>query len=236
MARTRVSIEELLLRHRAIDEEQLGKARERQEKTGGDLGRVLVELGYVTEELLLRALANQLGIPFVNLQKEPPPRELAVALTEAVCGRFGVIPVSGNLENKLLRVATSEPTNLERLASVAQASGFRIEAAAATAASIEQAIKQVFAQPEPSPAPPAQPGEPLLPTPEAHPQPDDLGDRVGRLEKLFDGAQFAALLARIERMEQVGERDHRMLTVLGALLLELGFISREELLKRLGRD
>jgi hypothetical protein len=232
MARTRVSIEELLLRHRAIDEEQLGRARERQEKTGGDLGRVLVELGYVTEELLLRTLANQLGIPFVNLQKEPPPHELAVALTEALCGRFGVVPVSGNLENKLLRVATSEPTNLERLAMVAQASGFRIEAAAATAASIERAIKQVFAQP----APPAEPGEPLPPPAEIHPQPDDLGDRVGRLEKLFDGAQFAALLARIERLEQVGERDRRMLNVLAALLLELGFISREDLLKRLGRD
>jgi hypothetical protein len=53
---------------------------------------------------------------------------------------------------------------------------------------------------------------------------------------LFDGAQFAALLARIERLEQVGERDRRMLNVLAALLLELGFISREDLLKRLGRD
>jgi hypothetical protein len=149
-----------------------------------------------------------------------------------------VIPVSGNLENKLLRVATSEPTNLERLAMVAQASSFRIEAAAATATSIEQAIKRVFAQPAPRapPAAPAQPGEPLPPPPEIHPQPDDLGDRVARLEKLFDGAQFAALLARIERLEQVGERDRRMLNVLGAVLLELGFISREELLKRLGRD
>jgi hypothetical protein len=234
MARTRVSIDELLLRHRAIDEDQLRNARERQEKTGGDLGHILVELGYVSEDLLLRAQANQLGIPYVNLQKEPPPYELAVVLTEALCRRFGVIPVSGSIENKLVRVATSTPTDLERIAMLAHASGFRVEAAAATAKSIERAIEQVFAAPTP---PPSAAGEPLPPEIQPEPEPaEDLGARVARLETLLEGGQFAALLARIERLEQVAERDHRMLNVIGQVLLELGFITREELLKRLGRD
>lgn len=115
MARPQVPVEELLLRHRAIDEDQLRIAPDHQKRTGGDLERALLELGYVSEDLLLRAQSNQLGIPLVNPAQPQPPRELARALTEKPCKRFGVIPVSGNLEAKLLRVATSLPANFERL-------------------------------------------------------------------------------------------------------------------------
>ena len=230
MARARVSVEELLLRHRAIDEEHLRAAKEHQKKAGGELGRVLVELGYVSEELLLRAQAHQLGIPLVNLATSPPPRALALALTETLCRRFGVVPVSGNLESKLLRVATSSPANTERLTMLSEASGFRIEPAAATSDSIEKAIRAVFAgrsefdDPE---------------HPEVQPEPDELGelrDRVARLEKMLsNNTQVAALTARIERLEQIAESDHNALNVLGQILLDLGLLTREDLKKRLGR-
>lgn len=239
MAQARVSVEELLLRHRAIDDEQLRRAKNEHKRVGGDLGQVLVDMGYVSEELLLRAQSHQLGIPLVNLDQSPPPRELAQALTEPVCRRFGVIPVSGNLEAKLLRVATSLPGNLNRLITVGQVSGFRIEAAAATAASIERAIQAAFApaahhdgfgdldDPAASEA-----------HPEIHPELDDLDevrDRLARLEKMLSNPQFAALLARVERLEQIAERDHKALNAFGQLLLDLGLLTREEMLKRLGR-
>ncbi len=229
MARLRVSVEDLLLRHRSIDEEHLRAAKEHQKKVGGELGRVLVELGYVSEELLLRAQAHQLGIPLVNLASSPPPRELALALTEPLCRRFGVVPVSGNLESKLLRVATSSPGNAERLTMLSEASGFRIEAAAATSESIERAIREVFSGG-------ADLGDPEHP--EVLPEPDELGelrDRVARLEKGISNTQMAALTARIERLEQIAESDHHALNVLGQVLLDLGFLTREELKKRLGR-
>jgi len=240
MARARVSVEELLLRHRAIDDEQLRLAKDEHKRVGGDLGQVLVDLGYVTEELLLRAQSHQLGIPLVNLDQSPPPRELAHALTEAVCKRFGVIPVSGNLETKLLRVATSTPGNLNRLITVGQVSGFRIEAAAATAASIERAIKAAFAPLQQDDMFGDLNDEPAAPEahPEIHPEHDDLDElrgRVARIEKMWSDPQFAALLARIERLEQIAERDHKALNAFGQLLLDLGFLTREEMLKRLGR-
>ena len=234
MARSPISVEELLLRHRAIDEDQLRAAREQQKKVGSsDLGRVLVELGYVSEELLLRAQAHQLGIPMVNLEQSPPPRALAAALTEALCKRFGVIPVSGNLDTKLLRVATSNPTNSGRLTMLSEASGFRIEAAAATAASIDKAIRAAFSGAPERAAPAADPAHPEL-----HPEPDELADlrgRVQRMEAMLSNPQFAALLARVERLEQIAESDHRALNVLGQVLLEHKLISRDELKKRLGR-
>ena len=239
MARQRVSVEELLLRHRAIDDDQLRAAREHQKKRGGDLGHALVELGYVSEELLLRAQANQLGIPLVNLEQSPPPPELAQALTEAVCRRFGVIPVGGNLDTKLLRVATSQPGNAGRLIQIADATGYRIEAAAATAESIEKAIRKVFAQSLGDPfSDEPQPGLHDELHPEVHPEPDELGElreRLARLETLLSNPQFAAILARVERLEQIAEKDHHALNVLFQVVIELGMITREELKKRLAK-
>lgn len=227
MARPKVSVEELLVRHRAIDDDQLRDARERQKKVGGDLGRVLVELGYVSEELLLRAQSHQLGIPLVDPAQSPPPRELARALPEQLCKRFGVIPVSGNLEAKLLRVATSAPANADRLASLAQESGFRIEVAAATADSIARATRAAFSESAGAPAPAAE-------HPEIEPMKDDeLLQRLERLEKMLANPAFAGLVARVERLEQIAERDHHALNVLGQVLLDLGFITRDDLRKRL---
>jgi len=45
----RVQLEQLLLRHGAIDEEQLRRAKEDQKTLGGDLGRILVDKVYTRE-------------------------------------------------------------------------------------------------------------------------------------------------------------------------------------------
>jgi hypothetical protein len=238
MARARVSVEELLLRHGSIDEEQLRAARVEQKRVGGDLGRVLVDLRYISEELLLRAQAHQLGIPVVNPEVSPPPRELARALSEQVCKRYGVIPVSGNLEAKLLRVATSAPASFERLATLAHETGFRIESAAATASSIEKAIRAAFSAGDAFDLGPAELEAHAEAHPELHPEPEELGElreRVERLETLLANPQFAALLARVERLEQIAEKDHSALNVFGQVLLDLGFLTREELKARLGK-
>src|SRR5712691_7965783 len=111
MASPRMTLEELLLRHRAIDEDQLSRAREEQARLGGELGRVLLDLGYITEELLVRAQSHQLGIPAVKPDEETIPPELLQIFPQHLCQKYRVIPVSGNLESKLARVATASPAN-----------------------------------------------------------------------------------------------------------------------------
>src|SRR5260370_24840102 len=143
-AQTRMTLEELLLRHNAISEEHLDRAREEKKKFGGDLGRILVDLGYVSEELLIRALAHQLGIPLVNPEQQPPPIELVQAFPVHLCERFGVIPVEGSVDTKVMRVASSTPGNQEAHASLAQVSGLRIKLAAPTSKSIDRAIRKAY--------------------------------------------------------------------------------------------
>jgi len=57
--------------------------------------------------------------------------------------------------------------------------------------------------------------------------------RIQELEKTQSNPQFAALLARVERLEQIGEGDRKALKVLSEIILEQGFITREELRARL---
>jgi len=139
-----VRLEDLLLRHGAITQQQLQHAREEQKKWGGQLGRIFVELGYVTEDLLMRATAHQMGTRFVDPEKEQLDPDIVRALGVQVCEQFGVIAVAGDLKKKLLRVATSDPENKEMLAQLTKLSGMGIEPYVATSASINGAIRRYY--------------------------------------------------------------------------------------------
>jgi type II secretion system (T2SS) protein E len=222
----RISIEELLLRHRAVSEAQLDRAREEQRRSGGDLGRILVSLGYVSEDLLLRAQAHQLGIPLVDPVKNPPSQSFAQLIPLQVVERLRVIAVGGNLESRLLRVATSAPNDTAAVTELTRATGCKIELAVATARSIEAAIRAAYHHEKELPPQP----EPELT------ELQDLRKRIERAERQLSSREYAAALARIERLEQIAENDHHALNVIGQVLLEVGAISREELKRRLSRS
>jgi len=60
-------IGELLLDYGLINQDQLAKALDRQVRSGGRLGSVIGEMGYVDDELLLSVLGRQHNLPYVNL-------------------------------------------------------------------------------------------------------------------------------------------------------------------------
>jgi hypothetical protein len=234
--RPHITIEELLLRHRAIDEDQLARARNLQKKTGGDLGRVMVDLGFVSEELLLRAQSHQLGIPLVDPLKDPPAEELTRCLPVALAERFRVIPVGGNPAGLYLRIATSSPGDTAAVAELAKLTGFRIELAAASSKSIKKAIRRAYygEGAPPDPPPPEELPE-LQPEPDLHHELQEMRKLLAAFERRLTTPEYAALMARVERLEQIAENDHHALNVLGQVLVDIGAIPREELKKRLSR-
>ncbi len=216
----RLKLEELLLRHGAIDQEQLQRAREEQKTLGGDLGRVLVDLGYITDELLCRAQSHQLGIPRASPETLSIAPELLQLISVQACESLGVIAVGRNRRSEVLQVATNDPANPEHLRAIAAAVGETIEPVVATAQSIEAAIRRHYY------------GEPLRKK-----EPDEEKDPFeGSPQEAASNPQFAALLARVERLEQQNaQRDEQILRVLraiGDILVEKGLVSREEYLRR----
>jgi hypothetical protein len=209
-----VRLEDLLLRHGAITQEQLDQAREEQKKWGGHLGRIFVDLGYVTEELLLRATAHQMGAKFVDPAKEPPDPDIVRAIGVNVCEQFGVVAVAGDLRKKLLQVATSEPENKEVLAHLTKLTGMTIELQVATSLSIHAAIRRHFygealtparttapslvQRPAPRPTPPA--AEPPAPVAAAPPPPAPPAQPAPP-PAVAGSAELEALVKRVERLE-----------------------------------
>lgn len=220
MPAPRLKLEELLLRHGVIDQEQLQRARAEQKTLGGDLGRVLVDMGYLTDELLCRAQSHQLGIPRASPETLAIAPELLQKIPVQVCESLGIIAVGRNRRSDILLVATNDPANPQHLRAIAAALGETVEPVVATAQSIEAAIrKHYYGEPLRKKEPPEEKDPFASPAPEA---PND--------------PQFAALLARVERLEQQGaqreEQILRVLRVIGDLLIEKGLVTREEYLRR----
>ncbi len=106
----RTPLGELLLADKIITQEQLDTALDKQEKTGKKLPEVLMDLGYVKEDVLLNTIAKQLHVPFLKLSQFQLKPELIRTLPEALARQFKAIPLE-KLQDSYL-VAMVDPSDL----------------------------------------------------------------------------------------------------------------------------
>jgi MSHA biogenesis protein MshE len=101
---------DVLVQQRLISQEQLQQTLDLQRTTGKKMGRLLIETGIITEELLANGLARQLRIPFVNLKTFPFRADVVKLLPESAARRFKALV----LEDKgdTLLVALGDPLDL----------------------------------------------------------------------------------------------------------------------------
>lgn len=101
---------DVLVQQRLISQEQLKQTLELQRSTGKKVGRLLIETGIITEELLANGLARQLRIPFVNLKTFPFRTEIVKLLAETNARRFKAVVLEDKGDQLL--VAMSDPLDL----------------------------------------------------------------------------------------------------------------------------
>jgi len=130
-------IDEVLLRRRLIDQAQLDTARRQAE--GRRIDRVLIELGFVTEEDVLPALADELGMQYVDLREFAFDRDLLAEFPTAAVYRHTLLPLERR-QGRVL-VATSDPFDLEGMDELGSLSGHQLEAVLARREDIVQLIK-----------------------------------------------------------------------------------------------
>jgi type IV pilus assembly protein PilB len=123
-----------------ITAEQLETALEEHRKTPKSLGRVLIDLGMIKEADLVRALAEQVGLEFVDLNEFPIDATATVLLPEALSRRYRAIPI-GERDGRLL-VAMSDPANVYALDDIRTITGREVQPVVATAQDVEQAIQK----------------------------------------------------------------------------------------------
>ena len=101
---------DVLVQQRLISQEQLQQTLELQRQTGKKVGRLLIESGVITEELLANGLARQLRIPFVNLKTFPFRAEVVKLLPETAARRFRALTLEDRGDTLL--VAMADPLDL----------------------------------------------------------------------------------------------------------------------------
>jgi MSHA biogenesis protein MshE len=108
--RKRVRLGDLLLEKRLISEQQLKEALEEQRRTGRKLGRVLIDIGAVSEADLHTCLATALNIPYVDLSHLSLDPKVVVKLPETHARRHRALVIKEDARGYL--VAMADPTDL----------------------------------------------------------------------------------------------------------------------------
>ena len=106
-------IGQLLLEKGLITPEQLEHALNEQQKSNGLLGRILVDLGFVTEADILSTLGAQTGMPAANLPKIKIPSEVLERVSAPIAKVYKIIPVK--IEENILYIAMADPLNINVL-------------------------------------------------------------------------------------------------------------------------
>src|SRR5687768_6918630 len=106
---------DFLLEEGLIDKFQLQAALAEQKKWGGRLGKHLIELGILSEEVLVKVLSKLLALPSVDVGRLSIPRTVVEYVQVKTAEKFNVIPIG--IEDsagtkKTIIVAMSDPTNL----------------------------------------------------------------------------------------------------------------------------
>jgi len=147
---------EMLLEAGLIDQFQLESALSLQRNLGGQIGSALVKLGYLPEETIIEFLESQEEYSRISLQELKVPESLMALLSAERMLELMVIPIElrKTAEEKILRVAMTDPTNLKLVDDLQFATGCRVVPVLAVEAEIEQAIqnnspKELQEPPEP---------------------------------------------------------------------------------------
>lgn len=113
---------DILLDERLVEPAQLDEAWQEHERVGRPLGRILVEMGHITEAQLVAALASQIGLDFVDLSEHAVDASAVAVLNPAISRRHTVLPIGFDDQGRLL-LAMADPGNVFALDDVRQITG-----------------------------------------------------------------------------------------------------------------
>ena len=138
----RKKIGECLIQAGLISEDDLQIALAEHKRSGERIGAVLVRLNLATEKQITKALAYQLGFPYVSLADDPPDGTAITLIPKDVALKR--ICVAVRLEKNLLTVAMSDPLLFSLVQDLEFQTGYRIKQVVATKTDIIDAIENGY--------------------------------------------------------------------------------------------
>lgn len=131
-----------LLEQGYLSDTQLDLALREQKRGGKLLGEALLELGFVTQEILSGFLAEKTQTETVNVSRLQVPKDLLELVPEDLARRLVALPISraGNV----LTVAIADPLNVTAFDLLEQTTLLRVNLVAAGQGELLQAIERLY--------------------------------------------------------------------------------------------
>jgi type IV pilus assembly protein PilB len=244
----RKKIGEILIAEGVLDETRLRAALIEQQRWGGPLGRLLVDMKLVDESTLVAALSRQLAIPLVDLDAIEIPQDVIALVPGELCDQNSVIPFARPM-GKFLDLAMADPTNAGIVDELQIRTRLNVRPHLAGPKQLERAISKYYgrgiavgmrkgaagghgASIELESGPRSEKMEIVRPGRETG---VPFGDVV-QPQTPGREAEIAALQQRVSRLEALVARDEQVLRKVLALLVDKDIATREEILERLAGE
>jgi hypothetical protein len=218
----RKKLGELLIDAGVIDEGRLRAALLVQQRTGGKLGRVLLEMNAVGEQHLVKVLSEQMRIPMIDLDQlaAVPPEVLALVSAEYAEQR-AIVPVA--VQGKFFDVAMADPTDMHTQDELQVRTRLNVRPQVTGPLMMERAIGRFY-------------GRGVAATK----QTSSAVTRVSQLVAPRAGVDLSVaddtaeiMKKELDELKALVARDEDVLRNLIYLLMEKGVLTREEVLARL---
>src|SRR4029078_8463439 len=132
-----------------ITVQQLTRPLKTQNVAGGRLGTCLLEMDALREELLLKGLSEQLGVPAVDADDlRGVPDEVLGLISDKLARRLRAVPF--RVESGRLDLALMDPRNLAAQDEIAFASGKRVKVFVANEIRVFEALEKYYGEECPS--------------------------------------------------------------------------------------
>jgi twitching motility protein PilT len=139
-------IGEQLLDDGLINPEQLEQVLKRQAQVGGQLGSILIEMGFVVLDDLLDILSRKFGVPGMNLYQRNIKRSVIDLMSLEKMSTKRVLPVS--LDGQDLVLAMTNPQDFSTISELEFSLGKKVRPVVVPAFMFDSAIRSIAANPD----------------------------------------------------------------------------------------
>lgn len=134
---------DILLKRAVVTQELVNEAKKEAQKTGVSLPAALVRLGFISEEDIAKILADEMGVPYMNLGGYIIDPEVIKIVPEDVARKFKVVPMFKIGDS--LTIAMENPPDIVAIDEIRKKSKFNnIEPVLSLGRDIDSAIEQYY--------------------------------------------------------------------------------------------
>lgn len=145
VGRKKIRIGDVLVAAGAITEEQLQEGLAKQKETGRKLGNALVDLGFISNDMLITVLTTQLGIDYIELEGAKIEDKVIHMVPESMVTKYQAIPIEVDPDNpNILKVAMADPMDIMAMDDIGLVTNLQVEPMLASEEGIKNAIDKYY--------------------------------------------------------------------------------------------